>query len=325
MFVSAKKTSLLLVIALLSALLMGCADSSDPAVSGNETTNPNGNGMELTVVPEADGQSYEIPTSEASGVLVQSNELALIDSSNTDPGYIMAKYTGTNPKVKIQITGPSQETYTYNMRLDGQYDVLPLSDGSGDYFVRICENIEGTSYSAALSLNFSSSIEDEFAVFLRPNKYVDFTPESHVVAKAKELTKGETDMLEKVGSVYDYVVDNFTYDYDLAESVQSGYIPDVDAVLASNKGICFDYAAVITSMLRGLGIPTKLIVGNAGSAYHAWISVYSEEDGWINASIYFDGKEWKRMDPTFASNRKSSAEVLAYIGNGANYSAKFSY
>ncbi len=325
MFVSAKKTSLLLVIALLSALLMGCADSSDPAVSGNETTNPNGNGMELTVVPEADGQSYEIPTSEASGVLVQSNELALIDYSNTNNGYIMAKYTGTNRKVKIQITGPSQETYTYNMNLDGQYDVLPLSDGSGDYFVRICENIGGTSYSVALTLNFSASIDDEFAVFLRPNKYVNFTPESHVVAKAGELTRGVTDILEKVGLVYDYVVDNFTYDYDLAATVQSGYIPDVDAVLASEKGICFDYAAVITSMLRGLGIPTKLIVGNAGSAYHAWINVYSEEDGWINASIYFDGNEWKRMDPTFDSNGKSSAEILSYIGNGANYSVKFSY
>lgn len=44
----------------------------------------------------------------------------------------------------------------------------------------------------------------------------------------------------------------------------------------------------------------------AVSVYHAWINVYSEEEGWIDAAIYFDGQEWKLMDPTFASSNNSS-------------------
>jgi hypothetical protein len=81
----------------------------------------------------------------------------------------------------------------------------------------------------------------------------------------------------------------------------------------------------MTAMLRSQGVPTQLIFGYAGTAYHAWINVYSEETGWSTASIYFDGNQWKLMDPTFAANANSSAAVLAYIGNGANYTTKYIY
>ncbi len=36
--------------------------------------------------------------------------------------------------------------------------------------------------------------------------------------------------------------------------------------------------------------------------YHAWISVYLDSVGWIDNIIYFDGKDWVRMDPTFAAS-----------------------
>jgi len=67
------------------------------------------------------------------------------------------------------------------------------------------------------------------------------------------------------------------------------------------------------------------VVGYAGGAYHAWISVWSEETGWIDGAIYFDGSTWQRMDPTFASSGKQSAAIMAYIGDGSNYSAKYFY
>ncbi len=281
--------------------------------------------MALMAIPEADGKSYNIPSASAPGTLVKNNAKALIDYSNNADGYIMVKYLGTNQKVKVLITGPSKEQYQYNARLDGQYDVFPLSDGAGEYKVMVYENTTGTSYSAALSLTFTATVKNEFEAYLRSNQYVNFTAESNVVKKAAELTKNKITVLEKVEAVYNYVVKNFKYDYELAKTVKSGYIPDIDKVLKAQKGICFDYAAVMTAMLRSQGIPTKLVIGNAGTAYHAWINVYSEKDGWVTASIYFTGNTWKLMDPTFASTGKSSAEVLKYIGNGANYTAKFSY
>ena len=128
-----------------------------------------------------------------------------------------------------------------------------------------------------------------------------------------------------MAAIYNYVVSNFTYDYNKAATVQSGYLPVVDVTLATKSGICFDYAAVMTSMLRAQGIPTKLVIGYAGNVYHAWVSIYIHGQGWIDNIIYFDGVNWQMMDPTFASSGKKSPEVLSYISNPANYRAKFSY
>lgn len=74
---------------------------------------------------------------------------------------------------------------------------------------------------------------------------------------------------EVVESVYNYIISNFKYDYDKAKNVKSGYLPDVDKVFTENTGICFDYAAVMATMLRTQAIPTRLEVGYAGEEYHA--------------------------------------------------------
>lgn len=279
---------------------------------------------ELLYVPETNGEGYNISDPQAPGTLTKSNDKAILDYSNTADGYVMIKYTGSNSKVKVIIEGPSGK-YTYNMRLDGAYDVFPLSGGDGTYKIGVYENKSGTSYTTAFSHSVSVSLKDEFGPFLRSNKYVNYSSSSAVVKKAAELTKNSITTFEKVNAVYDYVISNFKYDYDLAESVPSGYVPDLDAVFKSNKGICFDFAAVMTAMLRSQGVPTQLVFGYAGDVYHAWINVYSEEDGWITATIYFNGTSWNRMDPTFAANAKSSAAILAYIGNGTNYKAQYTY
>jgi len=116
-----------------------------------------------------------------------------------------------------------------------------------------------------------------------------------------------------------------TYDRELARTVKSGYVPVLDTVLEKKSGICFDYASLMTGMLRSQGVPCKLVVGYAGKTYHAWISVYTEASGWVDGAVFFDGKTWQRMDPTFASSGKGSAAILQYIGDGSNYTAKYFY
>ena len=168
-------------------------------------------------------------------------------------------------------------------------------------------------------------LENEFAPFLHSNQYVDFDAAPKTVAKAAELIGSVRDPLEKVALVYHYVVDGMTYDRELAATVKSGYVPVLDQVLEKKSGICFDYAALMTGMLRSQGVPCKLVVGYAGQTYHAWISIWSETAGWIDGVVYFDGISWQRMDPTFASSAHGDPSILAYIGDGANYSAKYFY
>ena len=122
------------------------------------------------------------------------------------------------------MTGPSGTVYTYNLNGDGEYEAFPLSDGNGKYTVEVFKNIQDTKYSKELSTSFSVTLTDEFAPFLRPNQYVNFTEDSQAVALAAELTAGMTDNLEKVQAVYDYVVNNITYDRVLAANVKSGYL-----------------------------------------------------------------------------------------------------
>ena len=53
--------------------------------------------------------------------------------------------------------------------------------------------------------------------------------------------------------------------------------------------------------------------------------MWSEEYGWIEAAIYFDGETWQRMDPTFASAGKNSASIREYIGDSSNYHDMYYY
>ena len=150
-----------------------------------------------------------------------------------------------------------------------------------------------------------------------------FGADTEAVAVAAETVAGAADDLEAVARIYHYVVDNITYDNDKAATVAAGYLPTVDDTLRSGTGICFDYAALATAMLRSQDIPTRLEIGYSGSIYHSWISVYVEDVGWIDKIIEFTGSDWTRMDPTFASSNNNSEAILEYIGDGTNYTLQY--
>lgn len=305
--------SRLLLLICLSILLCACGDEKPkPSTSGPSQEHTSDNGTW--------NSTPKVLTPEASGQQVKSCDVASIDYSNSSEGYVMVTYTGSNSKVKLQITGPDGITYTYN--LHGDYEVFPLTSGNGTYNIGVFENLSGTQYSTAMSINIDVSITNEFGPYLYPNQYVDFNASSLPVEKGKELAKSCNTDIEVVEHVYNYIIDNFTYDYDKAATVQSGYLPVVDDVYNSNSGICFDYAAVMATMLRSQSIPTRLEVGYMGEAYHAWISTYIQNVGWVNGIIEFDGSDWKLMDPTFASTSKSPE---SFTTEDSKYITKYVY
>ena len=269
-------------------------------------------------IPEASGKIVYGGNSKSKGVTM--------DASHTDKGYVMIKCSnGSDAKKKVIVQGPSGVKYTYNLNSNGTFETFILSDGNGKYAISVYQNVEGTKYSTLFSQQLNVKLADQFAPFLNPNQYVNYTMNSNTVKLAAQLTAGKTDELEKVQAVYNYVVKNLIYDKQKAQTVQTGYLPVVDKVLAEKKGICFDYAALMTAMLRSQNIPTKLVTGYTGSTYHAWISTYTKETGWIEGVIFFDGISWKLMDPTFASSSKSSDAIMKYIGDGKNYTEKYLY
>lgn len=255
---------------------------------------------------------------------VAQNEKVVIDYSNAEEGSVTVNFTGTaGGRLKVQVEVP-EITYTYDLP-KGEATTFPLSEGNGNYKVTVFENVSGSKYATVLSVSFQVKLSSELAPFLGSNQYVDYSDAKSTLSKASELVKGVDDPIGKVEKIYDFVVGNLTYDTKKADTVKSGYLPVLDSVLSSKKGICFDYAALMAGMLRSQGVPCKLVVGYAGKAYHAWISVWTKEEGWIDGIIYFDGENWHRMDPTFASSSGGSDEIMEYIGDGSNYSKKYQY
>lgn len=259
----------------------------------------------------------------ATGSTVYENSLACIDASNASEGYIMVRYTGTVKKVKVQILAPDGITYTYSL-FDDAYETFPLQAGSGSYRIDVLENVGDNMYALAFSQDINAAVADEFLPFLYPNQYVWFTDSSEAVKLGRKLSDESKSDLDYIQKVYDHVTHNISYDEEKAQTVEAGYLPDIDATLASQRGICFDYASLMAAMLRSQSIPTKLEIGYSGSAYHAWISVYTKETGWVDGIIQFDGSSWSLMDPTLASNNDSRS-VGKYIGDGSNYTVKYYY
>lgn len=302
-----------------SSPLVILEDESVPLAS-KETSKKEAIAKEAETLPS---KAAAPKTAVASGEKTKENGEAIIDYSNTDQGYVMVKYTAnTTKKLKAQVKGP-KTTYTFTLKA-GEWAAFPLADENGKYKITVYKNASGSKYATVLSLSVDVKLDNEFAPFLHSNQYVDFDSAPKTVAKAEELCENLSDF-EKIEAIYNFTVKTLSYDTKLAKSVKSGYLPILDEVLEKESGICFDYAALMAGMLRSQGVPCKLVVGYAGSAYHAWISVWTEKDGWIDGVIFFDGESWQRMDPTFASSGNSSKAILKYIGNGKNYTAKYIY
>lgn len=253
----------------------------------------------------------------ADGTKKTGNDVAVIDYSHSDQGYVCVNYTGSVSKVKVIVQGPDAVKYTYLLR-SGGYNVFPLASGDGAYEITVCENISDTKYSICLYDSIDVTVTNEFGPFLYPNQYVNFDRDSRTVAKGAELAEGADTDLDVVVSVYNYMISSITYDYDKASDPPTDYVTDIDAILDYGSGICLDYAAVMAAMLRSQQIPTRLEVGYAKDAYHAWISVYTQENGWLNGIIQFDGKKWTLVDPTFGANSTEKA-LKKFIGDGTNY------
>lgn len=316
------------LLVLLCLMLAGCSGNSLPAIPSQPTNSNQTTGQvnSSPALPATEKETWnnqsQVLSPTAGGTIIYQCEVATVDATNTAEGYLMVNYTGTNEKVKLQITGPDGVTYTYN--LHGSFETFPLTAGDGSYSVGIYEsiNIEENKYSTAFTQDISVQIDNTFGPYLYPNQYVNFTATSLAVEEARKLASDCSIDLDVVSNVYNYIIDNYTYDYDKAATVQSGYLPDVDEIFQVKTGICFDYAAIMATMLRSQGIPTRLEVGYKGEEYHAWISTYIQNMGWVNGIIEFDGKSWELMDPTFASTSNSPKD---FISDNSDYFTRYVY
>lgn len=299
--------SAVLLVCAIAVLCCGCGGSGGGSSGDSQTAGTYTPGETHVLVPEFGDKD----TMEA-GPLT-------LDFSNAANGYFMGVVSEPDTIVNIQLTGPDQIIYKYFIEEADVPTAFPFTAGDGTYIVLAFENVGNDQYATLLSYSLDVELKSEFLPFLYPNQYVDFSAESEAIHLASELSADAETDLDALTSIYNYVTENITYDDEKAATVETGYLPDIDETLRTRTGICFDYAALTSSMLRALSIPSRLSIGYSGDIRHAWIDVYIESIGWVKNAVEFNGNEWKLMDPTFAASIGADQNISDYIGDGSSY------
>jgi len=238
---------------------------------------------------------------DAKSEKVQSGSIE-IGNNEIDSGTVVLTVSDANPaEAKIAKFEETAGDYTINSYLDIDLDKV-LYKGTADNLWS--ERIHELNGEATITLQLEEGIDgnniiiihnvndgDEYEVI----EIESYDPDTNTITfKTKSFSNyaiatkaDDVNDEEKVDAIFDWVVDNLTYDKELAKTVESGYLPDLEVTMKTKKGICFDYCALFSAMLRAQGIPTKLVIGKVQpeGITHSW------------SQVYLDGK-WKWMDTT---------------------------
>jgi len=121
--------------------------------------------------------------------------------------------------------------------------------------------------------------------------------EANILSQARALTQESRMVQEAVTSIFNWIVDNFTYDAG-RNTPQDGR-----SVFYSKRGSCVGYTNLSIAMLRSLGIPARYAHGYlppgydwgiskkywgvqiSGGGYHAWVEVYYPDVGWCFSDL----------------------------------------
>jgi hypothetical protein len=136
----------------------------------------------------------------------------------------------------------------------------------------------------------------QMRAFLGPDKDIPVN-EANILSQARALTQGSRTVHEAVTVIFNWIVDNFTYD------AGRGTPQDGRSVFYSKRGSCVGYTNLSIAMLRSLGIPARYAHGYlppgydwgiskkywgvqiSGGGYHAWVEVYYPDVGWCFSDL----------------------------------------
>jgi hypothetical protein len=302
-----KKIGILLAVLAVFALGAGvfASDlfSEDRARLINDELVPLGNSQAAYTIASIDRtQNVVRSTTTQAGTLE-------IDESSVNQGIVAVKldHNGQN-KIKISLKLGEQQVY-YNYLKPGEYETFPLVFGNGFYEVAVLENTTGNSYKVLEKMNVTVKLNDENLPFLHSVQPVRWTLEDESSQLASDLTRGLQTDSEKFMAIYRYVAENLQYDHDKIDGLDYSYVPVNQNTLESQGGICYDYASLMASMLRSVGIPTKLVKGYGDfqpEVYHAWNEVL------LNG-------QWILVDATYDSQQLDNGRGVDVVKDSSTY------
>lgn len=238
-----------------------------------------------------------------------------LDIRNVSKGVFSVSTSDESGKAYKVMVEKDSDRLVYNLEPNGTEQVYPLQLGDGNYRISILVNKTGNQYAVAATKNIKVKLDNQNIVYLNSIKLVNFNDDMEVVKKAKEITKNLKTDNEKIDAIYQYVINQYTYDYN-KKNLPVTYVPDLNRVFESKKGICYDYSSTVAAMLRSIGIPTKLVMGSSDyvNEYHAWNEVYDR-----------DANVWRVIDSTKGSVYAKAGKAVSIYESADKYQVKYYY
>jgi hypothetical protein len=206
-----------------------------------------------------------------------------ISTAQASDGIVSVKYNyeAGSKVIKALVTYENTTRAQYTIKPNVE-TYLPLQMGKGKYSIALGEVKNGKMFYPIMVDEISISTWDERVMYTISHPIIDYVSSTVAIPAYKQLNEGQT-YNKCVSNVYSDVVRSFSYDYEKASKVQSGYVPVIDVVYEAKMGICYDYSTVLAGALRSQGIPVKLLMGYAPeiAEYHAWNEILMEDGQWV--------------------------------------------
>jgi transglutaminase-like putative cysteine protease len=125
-----------------------------------------------------------------------------------------------------------------------------------------------------------------FAAYLGPEQFVEVNDKMRGLAS--DIVQGEKNPMLQAQRIYDYVVGSMTYD-----AAKQSWTGSSEHALVCSMGNCNDIHALFISLARSIGIPARLVLGQAleppapGAeacdlcGYHCWAEFFAAGAGWV--------------------------------------------
>ena len=133
------------------------------------------------------------------------------------------------------------------------------------------------------------ALADEFAEFCGPSAYIVLADASQAIAR--ELLASQPD-LSALAFLHETVAQvRSRLEYQLGTTNVNSSVAEV---LEGGSGVCQDFAHVLISLCRNVGLPARYVSGYLGTvgvatASHAWAEAYVPPYGWIGVDATLGG------------------------------------
>ncbi|MBI5848137.1 MAG: DUF3488 domain-containing protein [Nitrospirae bacterium] len=229
-----------------------------------------------------DGTSWRNTTKQISRILKTDNE------------FIIAPYD------RARVV--EQRIYLEPIDSDVIFGLARVTAVTADTFSLLVDDAQGITIPGKLSRRIKYAVRSDMAAVSqgrREERYLQMPRRMEkIISLARSISGAGSSDAEKASALETYLKRNYLY--SLSTTLPpAGMSVLEDFLFNSKKGFCEHYASSMVVMLRGLGIPSRIVNGFYGgerNEYGNYLIVrQSDAHAWVEALI--DG-QWRRFDPT---------------------------